>query len=43
VCVCVPAHPGGPRQNPEGCKMVVVVVVVVLSIAVSLEKSAQAF
>ena len=19
----VPAHPGGPRQNPESCKMVV--------------------
>ena len=26
----VPAHPGGPRQNSEGCKTVVVVVVVVV-------------
>jgi len=26
----VPAHPGSPEQNPEGCKMVVAVVVVVL-------------
>ena len=26
----VPAHPGSPGQNPEGCKMVVVVVVAVV-------------
>jgi len=25
----VPVHPGGPGQNPEGCKTVIVVVVVV--------------
>jgi len=26
----VPAHPGSPKQNPEGCKMVVVVIVAVI-------------
>jgi len=33
----VPAHPGNPRQNPDSCKMLVVVVVVVTHILPTVE------